>query len=208
MVDSVHAQVEKYVPRNNDFYRDHYHHVLIALILTIFLLIVGVGVVLYQTLHRPLPAYHAMQASGEKMRLEPYKEPNLLPETILRWASKAAITVYTFDFVNYKKELAAARPYFTEAGWADFVTSLNDVVNRVAKNQLFVNGVVDGTPVISNEGPMPGKGYVWRIQIPFLVTYQAAQALNKQHFIVVITIVRVPTTVNPQGIGIDQFVMV
>jgi intracellular multiplication protein IcmL len=207
MVDSVHAQVEKYVPRNNDFYRDHYHHVLLALILVIFLLIIGVMFVLYQTLHRPLPAYHAIQANGDKMPLQPYTEPNLLPDTILRWASKAAITAYTFDFVNYRKQLSAARPFFTQAGWADFLSSLNPVVASVAKKQLFVNGVVNGTPVISNQGPMPGRGYVWRVQIPFLVTYQAAQALTKQQYIVVITLVRVPTNINPQGIGIDQFVM-
>jgi intracellular multiplication protein IcmL len=208
VVDSLHAQVEKYVPRNNDFYRNHYHRVLYVLMMVILLLIIAVSVVLYQTLHRPLPAYHAMQADGKQMRLEPYTQPNLLPETILRWASKAAIVAYTFDFVNYRQEVEVARPYFTDAGWADFIRSLNPVVDQVIKNQLFVSGVVAGPPVIANQGPLPGREYAWRVQIPFLVTYQAAQTLSKRRFIVVLTIVPVPTNVNPQGIGIDQFVMV
>ena len=208
MVDTIQARVEKYAPSTNDFYRNHYHHVLYGLMLIIFILIICIGVVLYQTLHRPLPAFHAVQADGQTMQLAPSEEPNLLVDTITRWAGKAAITAYTFDFVNYKQEIQVARPYFTEAGWADFNSSMRDVINRVVKGQLFVSGVVAGAPVISNQGPLPGKGYVWRVQIPFLVTYQAAQALNKRNFIVVLTIVRVPTNINPQGIGIDQFVMV
>ena len=209
MADRVTAQIEKYAPRNNDFYRNHSHHVIIGLMIIIFLLIIAVCVVLYQTIHRPLPEFHAIQpANGQKMELTPYKEPNLLPDTILRWASKAAISSYTFDFVNYRQQVAAARPYFTDAGWNDYLTSVTGLINTVISSKLVINGVVTGTPVISNQGPLPGKGYVWRVQIPFLVTYLVGQTSSKRHFFVVITIVRVPTNINPQGIGIDQFVMV
>jgi len=82
------------------------------------------------------------------------------------------------------------------------------LISTIVQNQLFVNGVVSGPPVISNQGPLPGKGYTWRVQIPFLVTYQSANTTTKRSFYVVITIVQVPTNINPQGIGIDQFVMV
>jgi intracellular multiplication protein IcmL len=61
--------------------------------------------------------------------------------------------------------------------------------------------------VIANQGPIPDKEYAWRIQIPFLVTYQSMNITTKRNFYVLISIVRVPTNVNPQGIGIDQFVM-
>jgi len=199
---------EKYIPHNNDFYRDHYHHVIIGLMAIIVFMMMLVGVVLYQMFHRPLPVFDAVQTSGARMVLRPYSEPNLLPDTILQWASKAATTAYTFDFVNYNKEISAARPYFTADGWQVYLQSVSKLINSVVANQLFVNGIVAGTPVISNQGPLPGKGYVWRVQIPFLVTYQSANARTNRDFVVVITIVRVPTEVNPQGIGIDQFVMV
>src|SRR5262249_51683417 len=144
---------------------------------------------------------------GKRMTLTYFDEPNLLPDTILAWASKAATVSYTFDFVNASKQVAAARPFYTPDGWQDYLNSVNSVINTIVQNQLFVNGVVSGTPVISNQGPLPGKGYVWRIQIPFLVTYQSANLVTKRDFLVVISVVRVPTNVNPQGIGIDQFVM-
>ena len=205
---SVREQYERYVPRENSFYRDHYHHVLIGLMVTIVMMMMAVAFMLYQLFHQPLPVFTAIQPDHEKMLLIPYNEPNLLPDTILQWASKAATAAYTFDFAFYKTQIAAARPYFTEKGWNDYIRSLNGVVITVIQNKLFVNGVVSGAPVISNQGPLPGRGYVWRIQIPFLVTYVTAETVSKRSLYVVLTIVRVPTNINPQGIGIDQFVMV
>jgi intracellular multiplication protein IcmL len=193
---------------DNDFYRRHYHHVIMGLMVLIVIMIVIVGVILYQMFHRPLPVFDAVQAKGERMRLMAYETPNLLSDTILRWASKAATAAYTFDFVSYNKQVAAVRPYFTSAGWSDYLRSVQSLIDTIVKNQLFISGVVSGPPVISNQGVLPDKGYSWRVQIPFLVHYQSANNESKRHYYVVMTIVRVPTSQSPQGIGIDQFVMV
>lgn len=201
-------KLEQYAPQDNDFYRNHYHQILLGLIGLIVLTMIALGVLFYQIMHRPLPQFNAVQPDGKRMLLIPYEEPNLLPSTILRWASKAATVAYTFDFVSYNQQTAAARPYFTEDGWNDYLSSVNKLINYIVENKLFVNGVVSGPPVISNQGPLPGKGYVWRVQIPFLVTYQSENTTNKRNFFVVLSIVRVPTNINKQGIGIDQFVMV
>lgn len=201
------AAKEKYIPKANNFYRDYYHYFFYAMMTAIFLLLIAVGLVLYQLANRPLPEFAAKQQDGNSMPLISFNEPNLLPDTILRFASKAAVTAYTFDFVNYEGQLAVARPYFTAAGWADFKASISKLVSTIVQNQLFVSGVVSGAPVISNQGPLPDKGYVWRVQIPFLVTYQSANTTTQSNYFVVLTIVQVPTSVNPQGIGIDQFVM-
>lgn len=198
---------EKYIPKNNDFYRNHYHQVILGLMVLIVVVAILMGVVLYQVMHRPQPVFYAQQPTGERMQLQPYSEPNLLPDTILQFAAKGAMLAYTFDFVGYKEQIALARPYFTTDGWNDYLISVDRLISTIVQNQLFVYGVVAGTPIISNQGPLPGKGYVWRVQIPFLVAYQSADNVTKRNFIVVVTIVQVPTNVNPQGIGIDQFVM-
>lgn len=204
---ALEAIQEKYAPKDNDFYREHYHHVIMVVMGIITFLILMVCVVLYQVIHLPLPQFNAIQKDGSRMLLIPYNEPNLLPDTILRWGSKAATTAYTFDFVHYQDQVKAARPYFTNDGWQDYLRSVNALIATIVQKQLFVNGIVSGPPVISNEGPLPGREYVWRIQIPFLVTYQSANSTSKRNYFVTLTIVRVPTDVNPQGIGIDQFVM-
>jgi intracellular multiplication protein IcmL len=204
---SLERVTEQYVPKENEFYRAYYQWVLIGFSVLVILLLAVTGVLLYQTTHRPLPAFYA-QDNGQTMDLVPFDAPNQLSDTIIRFASKAATIAYTFDFVNYQTQLQLARPYFTTAGWADFQSSISGLVDTIVKNQLFVSGVVVGAPVINNQGPLPGIEYAWRVQIPFLVTYQSANVTTRRNYLVVVSIVKVPTIENPQGIGIDQFVTV
>jgi len=186
--------------------RDHLYVMFISLMVLVFVLVIIAGIVCYKALHRP-PTYYAVQASGQKLLLVPSTEPDLLPDTILQWAEKAATLAYTFDFVNYNNQIAAAKPYFTDAGWNDYLGAVKTLIDTIVKKQLFVNGVVSGAPVISNQGELSGLGYAWRVQIPFLVTYSTSGTTFKKNFYIVMTIVRVPTDVTPQGIGIEQFVM-
>lgn len=194
--------------KNNSFYITNYHGFFISMIVAIGLGLIVVNVLLYQFFHRPVPVYSAVTSKGQRMVLTPENEPNLLPSTLITWANKAVVAAYTFNFVNYDQELSKARPYFTEAGWNVYVASISKTIETVKQNQLFVSGVVVGAPVISNQGDLPGRGYVWRIQLPFLVTYQSADSVSQNNFTVILTVVKVPTWINPTGIGIDQFVMV
>lgn len=191
----------------SQFYRNYFQALVVLLIIVIFVILAMVFVVLYQIYNRPLPEFSAVTQSNQKMILTSFDEPNLLPSTLIRWGSKGAVASYTFDFVNYKAQMVEAALYFTAAGWADYQASLSSLIDQIVQKQLFVNGVVSGDPVISNQGPLPGRGYVWRLQIPFLVTYQTAEAIKKQRFLVIMTIVRIPTNIDPTGIGVDQFVM-
>lgn len=198
---------QKYIPSDNDFYRNNYHKVLYVIMGIIVFLIICVFFILIQIYTRPSPVFIAYTPKGEKRELTAFQEPNLLPDTILRWASKAATLGYSFDFVNYRKQMDEVRPYFTDHGWADYQSSLSGPLSSIVQKQLIVTSVVNGTPVISNQGPLPGIDYAWRVQIPFLVTYQSSSSSTQQKYYVILTIVRVPTSTNPQGIGIDQFVM-
>lgn len=191
----------------NNFYRDYSNVFIIALIASFFLMLGILAWVLYQVKHRPIATFVANSNTGKQMLLTAFDEPNYLPSTLSRWASMAAVAAYTFDFVNYEKQMAAARPYFTAEGWAGFQPRIQALIADIRQKQLFVNSVVSGTPIISNQGYFPGKGYTWRMQMPFLVTYQSSDTASRQGFYLILTIVKVPTSVDPTGIGIDQFVM-
>lgn len=195
------------IESKNQFYKQFYQTVILSLIVA-FLAVLGlVSIVLYQVTHRPLPTFNAVALNGQVMYLTPFNEPNLSSQALLRWAGKAAVAAYTFDFVNYNKEIALARPYFTDAGWQAYQAAISRLIQRVTKDQLFTNGVVAGTPVIANQGELPGHGYSWRVQIPFLVTFQSADQSKSSNYLVAMTIVKVPTSINPEGVGIDQFQM-
>ena len=193
--------------RNNQFYRARFQTVVMASLAAIVVIMALVVLLLYQVSSRPLPTFTAVAPNKQALKLTSSYEPNLLPDTLIKWASKAAVAAYTFDFVNYKKQIEAVRPYFTEDGWSQYQSSVQGLISTIADNKLFVNSVVSGPPVISNQGDLTGRGYAWRVQLPFLVTYQSAQSTTHKNFMVLITIIRIPTTTNPKGIGIDQFVM-
>lgn len=189
------------------FYRYYFRGFFIFLLAAMVGILVLVGVIVYQIHHRPLPQFIAIAQNGQQMQITAQEEPNYLSSTIIKWARKAAVASYTYDFVNADKQLAAVKSYYTDAGWKVFSESIAQLIGSIKANQLFVNGVVSGPPVISNQGDISMRGYVWRVQMPFLVTYQTSDTATHKQFYVTLTIVKVPTWQNPAGIGIDQFVM-
>lgn len=193
--------------QKNLFYRDFYRRLFYFLVMIVAAVFVMVGVLFYQVTHRPLPMFSAVMPDGRGMGLTVYEEPNLMPSTLVRWASKAAVAAYTFNFVDYASQIGQARPYFTPDGWNAYQDAITTVTDRVKQGQLFVYGVVTDPPVIVNQGLRAGHGYSWHIQIPFLVTYQSAEEADSAKYYVILTIVKIPTTINPDGIGIETFVM-
>lgn len=202
----VTEEAQKYTPDKNAFYRDNYHYFLYGLSIVMVLVLISVFVSYHLLNTRPLPVFYAKQANGKTMHLASTTEPNLLPSTIIRFASKAAVGAYTFRFDKAMDQISEIKPYFTQTGWEGFLIGVQPLVKYVVGNQLTVSGVVVGTPVISNQGELPGLGYVWRIQIPFLVSFQTESKVSKRRYMVAVSIVRVPTSTNPQGIGIEQLV--
>jgi len=195
------------LPKDNNFFRQSSQTIIWILFGTILSSVLFTGVLLWQVHNQRLPDYVAVAQNGRQIGLIAHDEPNLLASTILTWASKAAVTAYTFDFVNYQEQAATARAYFTDTGWIDYQDSVSRLLETISRNQLFVNGVVSGTPVIQNQGELPGQPYYWRVQLPFTVTYQSSDTVRRENFMVTMKIVRVPTWINSQGIGVEQFVM-
>jgi intracellular multiplication protein IcmL len=197
----------RYIPKDNQFYRKHYEQILIALMGVMVIMIGVISYLIHQVNHLPLPVFYGIEPQKKQLLLIPTEQPNLLSSTILQFASKAASASYSFAYSNWRAEINRVRPYYTDAGFRDYLASVESLINTILQNQLLVYGVVSAPPVIANQGQVPGRGYVWRVQIPFLVTYESANNTTSRHFLVVISIVKVPTNINPQGIGIDQFVM-
>lgn len=193
--------------RDLGFQAHYYHYFLIAIIVLCILCMCVSAVLYYQIWHRPIPLFYAVNPEQKRFELIPYEEPNFLPDTLIRWASKAVVASYTYDIANYKAQMENARQYFTQAGWESYSATAEKLIQDIRRKQISVNGVVSGTPVISNQGPMKDMEYAWVVQLPFLVTYQTSNSIVDRNFIVVLTIVKVPTSVDPRGMGIQEFVM-
>jgi intracellular multiplication protein IcmL len=205
MADNVSAV--EVVKLRNDFYRDGYKRVILALLLSVLLNAVLIATFTYVITHPPAPQYFATTINGRITPLIPLDQPNMPPSTLLQWANSAAIAAYTYNFVNYRQELQAASEFFTTDGWTEFTNALkaSNNLNAVIDKKLVVSAVATGAPVILDQGIIDGI-YTWRVQMPMLVTYQSASQTARQNVLVTMVIQRISTLNSARGIGISSFV--
>ncbi len=199
------------VKLRNDFYRDNYRRIVIAIFLLLFIIFAQTGVIYYLLTHRPLPVYFATTNNGRVMRIlpiVPLDEPNMPNSALLQWATDAASAAFTYDFVNYRAQLQKASEYFTTDGWNSFLSELQSTRNLLAvqAKKLVINAVVTRAPVILEERIINGR-YAWRIQMPMVITYQSANESVTSSTTVTLTVTRVSTVTSPRGIGIAQFIV-
>lgn len=197
----------KLVKLRSDFYRDSYRKVVAALLGMVVIVIILVSVIFFMAVNKPSPKYFAATDSGRIIPLIPLNQPNLSESNILQWASKALISVYSFDFVNYKKSFQENRQYFTDQGWQSFMDALTNAktIQTVKDSKLVVSAVLNGAPIISNQYILRGR-YTWEAQVPILVSYQGTESYS-DNLMATLKIQRVSTLDNKYGIGIAEIVM-
>ena len=197
------------VKLRNDFYRDGYRRVMMALLLSVILNAGLIGAFVYVITHPPAPQYFATTINGRITPLIPLDQPNMPPATLLQWANSAAIAAYTYNFVNYRQELQSASEFFTSEGWQQFVQALqsSNNLNAVLEKKLVVSAVATGAPIILEQGVIGGV-YTWKVQMPLLITYQSASQTAQQRVTVTMVIQRISTLNSARGIGIASFVAV
>ena len=191
----------------NNFYRDNYRRLVSALLILLVISIVLVGAILYQLVNRPEPRYFATTVDGRIMPLYPLSEAMLSPGELLQWAHGAAISAYTYNFVNYREAMQELQNQFTPDGWRYYEDALKVSRNleMVIAKKLVVSAVATGTPVILDQAVINGR-YSWKVQIPLLVSYQSPNEQTQRPVIIMMIVSRVPTVDMPKGIAIVSFV--
>lgn len=196
------------VSLRNEFYRDSYRKVMIILLISVFLNM-ALGTLLYYMIsHPPAPKYFATSINGRITPIYALDEPNQSDPSVSQWAIQAAIASFTYNFVDYRKNLQAASEFFTAEGWLNFMQALGSSNNLAAvkAKKLIASAVATGAPVIMQKGLLNGR-WSWRIQMPILVTYQSPSVFTQNSYTVTMLIQRVSTLNSPQGIGISQIVV-
>lgn len=152
------------------------------------------------------PNYYATSVNGNVQQLTSLDQPNTSDSVITQWAELAAVAAYSYDFVNYKDQLNSLEKYFTDDAWSNFkqVIKTSNTVDQVVSKKLIVNAVAIDSPVILAKGKLYGVDS-WRIQIPILVTYQAARGFYSQKILINLLVTRISTLQSVKGIGIAQF---
>jgi intracellular multiplication protein IcmL len=196
------------VKLRNEFYRDNYRKVVLALIFSFFVMIILASALFYIVSHPPAPRYFASSSDGRVIPLVPFAQPNLSSASLLEWANTAATAAYSYNFVNYRQALQQAADYFTPEGKQMFFSAIkrSNNLQAVMSKKLIVSAVATGVPVILEQGLLADR-YTWKVQIPMLITFQSASQFSQQAVTVTMLIVRVSTLTSARGIGIAQFIV-
>jgi len=195
------------VRSRNEFYRDNYRRVMMALLLMVITATILAGGLIYLVTNKPGPKYFAVNPDGSLVRLVPMNQPNVTDSFLLQWSNMVSTATYTYNFTNYVRELQAASAFFTDDAWRAFAANLraSGNIDLVKRNKYNVSAVATGAPVIVDKGIIGGT-YSWTVQMPMLVTFESASDRTSFTYIVTMKIVRVPTRIQPRGIAIAQFI--
>lgn len=192
----------------NDFYRDGFNKLLIALIALVASIIFLIAISVYLYMDKPPPVYFSTDNEWRVLQPVPLTEQYLSTADLIQWVSETLPAVFTYDFIGYTKQLQDNSQYFTANGWKKFLDQINEYANynNVQSNKWFINAAPAGAPFILNQGVLDDK-YAWWIQMPINVNYISVTKSNSQALVIQALVVRVSTLNNLSGVGIENIIV-
>ena len=113
-----------------------------------------------------------------------------------------------------KQELLAGEQYFTPYGWCEFIAALSDanIIEGTIAGKLTVRMITHGAPTITSRS-VRGGVYVWMLNTPVSFTFrrdgaEVAELPDIEGQTLTVEIERSASSTNPDGIGINQWVVV
>lgn len=192
----------------NNFYQQGQRKLLKILLVSLVTNFLLGYTLLHLYLYPPAPQYFPVGLSGRIVPIIPLNRPNQPDDSILQWASQAAVASFSYSYVNYREELQASSGFFSGVGWKNFMQALQQSNNleAVKTKRMVVSAQLVGTSkIIIKE--LVNDLYEWRIDVPVLVTYQNDTEYTQQYNMVNILLSRVSMLNAPKGVGIEQLVV-
>lgn len=195
----------------NQFYQDGYRLLLkVALVQGLLVAVLVSSLIAIFVFDKPEYRFFATTADGRIVDVVPLNAP--YRGDVVAWASQAAVEAMTFSFSDYRMRLQNSARFFTQRGWQTFVDALNSsrILETIDKRQLNLRGTPRAAPQIKRQGVVNGI-YQWVLEMPYDIEYLGPQGTGiPQPTVGRLTLVvqRIPTLENPEGIGIDQWILV
>lgn len=195
----------------NEFYRDGFRSLLrIAIVQGLVIVGLLAALVSYITTSHSVDRYFATTADGRIMKLVPLDQQNMTTAALLSWVAQASSEIMTFGFHDYQRRLQQSSRHFTHHGWETFTAALNrsQIIEGMQSGQQVLTASPRSAPILQQEGVLNGK-YRWKVKLPLQVSFRSAgdsKNNRTQNLNVILTIDRVPSLENPNGVGIEQWI--
>ncbi len=156
----------------NMFYRRLHFLVLWAFLISLLVIGMLIGTIVYLKRNPAHPYYFAADNVSRLLQIIPVTTPNMPEDQIRKWTTKAVQAAFTFDFVNYHSQLQHAQRFFTTYGWQQYMNALissNNLVGVVQGRRVAIAQVVDQPKLLIQA--LLGGAWAWKYQMNVLVTY-------------------------------------
>jgi len=152
------------------------------------------------------PSTQTIACNCSETQQIPLYEQSVTDRQLILWANDVAMSSYSLDYMNYRKQLQSIGIYFTPLGWQRYILGLEKSKNlqTIQEKKLVGTAIPTDKPFIRWKGLSDGV-FTWRLEIPMLVIFESQDKKIKQHVIVSMFIKRTSNLVGVDNIAIDEF---
>lgn len=171
---------------------------------TAFLL---VGDRIYTAHHPPEPEYFFTDSHANLIKATPMNRPVMSDADLMDWTRTSTLSVFNFNYVHYREELSRnAQPNFTINGWNSWFVALQKakIIESVVEAGLTVSAWPLKGPTMKKA--WEGRVLTWDFRFPAAITYHNVKGDREVKVMLEVTVTRVPTSMNPKGVAIDNIV--
>lgn len=154
---------------------------------------------------RPAPQSYAVTPDGRIMPLIPVNQ-GLGQEAVIDFTSRAVIAAFSMDFLNWKKQLGALAPMFTERGYNAYMEAITPLKDRVVKGR-YITQVSLASPMVIVKSKVIQKVMKYRLRGEIIISLEGqAQRIPPQLWEVDVIVERVPMSRSPVGLQISSII--
>lgn len=195
----------------NQFYKRKFYFALSTFVLSLIIIGFLLGVIYYLEKHPARPFYFVTDQVSRLLKDIPRTQANFSTEEVAKWATEAVETAYSYDFVNFRRQLQDAQKYFSDYGWQEYMRGLtksNNLLALTERKMLFIAKVV-AQPKLTASGIL-GGAYGWKFEMPLLVTYYTPPYDDKHSFsnplLVTVVVQRQSILTSYRGLSVVQMI--
>lgn len=197
----------------NDLYRRRYFFALGIFALSMLVIIALLFMLFFVHRHPPSPLYFATDDVTHLVEVVPVTQPNMTMDELQNWVVEAVVATYSYDYVNYRRQLQSAQKYFTAYGWSKYMAALTASNNLlgVERNKYVIDAKVVARPRMIAQAYLQGA-LAWKFTMPLLVTYSmppyddSPNSKFSNPLTVTVIVQRQPILQSYQGLGIVQLI--
>lgn len=158
----------------------------------------------------PKTRYIPTKNAAEICEVTPENNPTLTDATISEFGKDAILNLYTFDYVNYEKQMNNTLDhFFTPNGRAATVKAMEEagVTKYATDNALTFRATAMNSARIEERSKDSDNNTYWVVRFPMVLDIysgKTAPISTQKHLVTVRVVAKTATAQNPNGLGVSS----